>query len=150
MDSSDTQATGANPEGKAPTLDIAKLIGRYVQLRDRKAELVAKHKEQLKPFNDLMDEIGGKLLAHMQDMGVSSVSSPLGSAYQTTTPSATVRDGSAFRQWVVANQQFGLVDWRANAPAVFEYIKEHGGALPPGLNTSTYTKVGVRRPNEKE
>jgi len=126
------------------------MIRRYVQLRDRKEELVKLHKEQLKPYNALMDELGNKLLDHMQKTGVNSMSSKLGSVYQLTKLSATLRDGSVFRQWVVDNNEYGLVDWRANAPAVFEWIKENGGQTPPGLNVSTFTTVGVRRPNEKE
>lgn len=136
--------------GVKPALDAAALIDRYLQLRDRKRELEAVHKEQLKPYKQVMDEIEGRLLTLMQTTGVKSLPATSGTAYQSTTPSATIKDRGAFREWVVQNEQFALVDWRANAPAVFTYIAENDGVPPPGVNTSTFTKVNVRRPNEKE
>lgn len=141
MDSFDTPSS-------AP-LDLAKLIDQFVALRDRKRELEREHKAALKPYDEVMDAIGARLLKHMQDTNADHVATPGGTAYQTTKPSATIRDGAAFREYVVEQGMFDLVDWRANAKAVFEFIDNHG-YIPPGLNTSSYTKVQVRRPNEKE
>lgn len=140
MDSSDVPS--------AP-IDLGKLIDRFVALRDRKRELEAEHKAVLQPYDKLMDEIGAKLLKYMQDNNFDHVAAPGGTAYQTTRPSATIRDAAAFREYVIEQGMFDLVDWRANAKMVFEFI-DSNGFIPPGLNTSSFTKVNVRRPNEKE
>jgi len=149
MNRSETQAAG-NPASPAVPLDLNKLVDHYVQLRDRKRELEKLHKEQLKPFTKLMDEIGNKLLAYMQQSGLDATPTPSGTAYQITKQSATIRDGATFRAFVIEGDHFDLVDWRANAAAVFDFIAENDGQLPPGVNASTFTSVGVRRPNEKE
>lgn len=149
MDNNTAATPGVSP-GPPPALDLNKLIDHYVQLRDRKRLMESQHKEALKPFNALMEEIEGRLLKHMHDTGATSIATPGGSAYQTTKKSATIKDGSAFRTFVVSNQKFELVDWRANAIAVFDFIKESGGQPPPGVNASTYVSVGVRRPNEED
>jgi hypothetical protein len=141
MDSSDTPSAGV--------IDLAKLIDRFVALRDRKRELEQEHKMILRPYDQIMEEISAKLLKHMQEIGADHVASPGGTAYQTTKNSATIRDQAAFRNYVIEQGMFDLVDWRANANAVFEFIN-NAGYIPPGLNTSSYTKVLVRRPNEKE
>lgn len=145
MNSSDTPAP-AKPG--VPELD--KLIDRYVQLRDRKRAIEAQHKEQLAPFNSLMSEIEGMLLDYMQQAGVNSVNTPGGTAYQSTKRSASIKDGAAFRKFVVETSAFNLVDWRANANAVFDYIEAHGGSPPPGVNPSSRVTVNFRRPNEQE
>lgn len=149
MNRSGTQAAG-NPASQPVPLDLNKLVDQYVQLRDRKRELEKQHKEQLKPFNKLMDEIGNQLLAYMQKTGLDATPTASGTAYQITKQSATIRDGAAFRAFVIENDEFDLVDWRANAGAVFDFIAENDGNMPPGINASTYTSIGVRRPNEKE
>ena len=131
-----------------PELD--KLINRYVQLRDRKHLIEAQHKEQLAPYNKLMAEVEGVLLDYMQKAGVDSVSTPGGTAYQTTKRSASIKDGGAFRKFVVETGAFNLVDWRANANAVFDYIAAHEGMAPPGVNPSSRVTVNFRRPNEQE
>lgn len=142
----------ANPasRGSPPMPDINKLIDQYVAVRDRRRVLEARHKQELEPYKKIMDEIGEKLLAVMQAAGVDNVAGSGGTAYQTTKLSATIRDGSAFRAFVVDKGLFELVDWRANANAVFEYINENNGVPPPGVNPSSYVTVGVRRPNDKE
>jgi hypothetical protein len=147
---SNATASGASPAGQSTPLDLNKLVGQFVQLRDHKRALEAEHKAQLKPYTKLLDEIGSKLLTYMQQMGVDNVSTPGGSAYQIVKQSATIRDGTAFRAFVVETGSFELVDWRANAPAVFDYITENEGRMPPGVNASTYVSVGIRRPNEQE
>jgi hypothetical protein len=139
---SNTPTPGVTPP------DINKTIDQYVKLRDKKRLLERQHKDQLKPFNDLLEEIEGMLLSYMQRAGVNSIATDGGTAYQSTTPRATIGDGDAFRQFVIANQLFDLVDWRANATRVFDYINEHNGQVPPGVNPSTYTKVNFRRPGE--
>ncbi len=133
-----------------PVPELDKLIDRYIKLRDHKKALEAKHKAELAPFVQLMDEVEGVLLTYMQQAGVNSVNTPGGTAYQSVRLSATIKDGSAFRSYVLSNHAFDLVDWRANANAVFDYVNEHGGAPPPGVQPSSRVTVNFRRPNEKE
>lgn len=131
---------------RPPTLE--QLIGNYVALRDRKRLIEAQHKEALKPYNQIMEEIEGQLLAMMQRDGVNSLNTDGGTAYQSVKRRATIQDRTAFRDFVISHQQFDLVDWRANAPNVFDYIEANGGVAPPGVNPSSYVEVNVRRPGE--
>lgn len=138
-------------DNAAPTTgvppNIRKVIGQYVALRNRKRLLEQQHKEALRPFTDVMDQLEGQLLQYMQKIGSNSIATNDGTAYQSTRPSATIRDAAAFREWVIANKRFDLIDWRANAPHVFDYIAEHK-AQPPGLNCSTFTSIRFRSPEE--
>jgi hypothetical protein len=131
-------------------LNLANLIDKFVALRDRKRELEQRHEQELKPFTQIMDEIAGELLRHMQDTGVDHVATPGGTAYQTTKRSAAIRDRQAFKQYVVEAGAFDMLDWKANATAVFKFIEENNGTPPPGIHPSSRTAVNVRRPNEKE
>jgi 3-methyladenine DNA glycosylase AlkD len=140
---------GANPASR-PSFDLNWLVSQFVALRDRKRALEKQHEAELKPFTKLLDEIGGKLLQHLQEIKADSVSTPGGTAYQITKPSAVIRDGAAFRSFITTTENFDMVDWRANANAVFEYIAEHDGEPPPGIHASTFVRIGVRQPNEKE
>jgi hypothetical protein len=146
MNSAPAPQRGSDPS----VVDLNKLIDSYVALRDRRRAIEDKHKSELEPYKKIMEELEQKLLAVMQASGVDSVSTRGGTAYQKTRLSATIKDGTAFRAYVIQNQAFDLVDWRANANAVFEHIEDNNGVPPPGVNPSTYISVGVRRPNEKE
>jgi hypothetical protein len=48
-------------------------------------------------------------------------------------------------QHVIQNNSFELLDKRANVTAVKDYVKEHN-TTPPGVNLSSITSIGVRRP----
>lgn len=141
-----TPTPGTAASGLPP--NIEKLIGQFVAVRDRKRLLEQQHKDQLKPFKEVMDQLEGQLLAYMQQTGSQSIATAKGTAYQSTKKSATIADGKAFRDFIVAHGLFDLIDWRANANHVFDYISEHK-VQPPGLNCSTYTSVGFRSPSEK-
>ena len=145
MDSSDM------PVPAAPGVpDLDKWIDRYIHLRDRKREIEARHKEELAPYNKLMSEVEGLLLDYMQKAGLKRVAGAGGTAYQSTKLSASIKDGAAFRTFVISNQLFNMIDWRANANAVFEYIAEHEGTGVPGVNPTSRVTVNFRRPNEQE
>jgi len=150
MDNKEQATPGVSPPGSKQPLTINQLIDSYVTLRDRKRALESKHKEALKPYNDVMGQIEGELLEMIQRQGVQSLSGSGGTAYLSTKPRATIKDGSAFRGYVISNQKFELVDWKANANAVFDFINANNGSPPPGVNASSYTSVNVRRPGEKD
>jgi hypothetical protein len=147
MESSTLPTSGVSPPEER--IDVDKLVESFVLLRDRKRAMEKQHKDALAPFNQVMDEISGKLLAHLDKIGASSITTPSGNAHKLTKQSATIKDGAAFREFVINNEEFDLVDWRANAKAVFEYIGDHKGAPPPGVNPSSFTTVGIRRPTDK-
>jgi hypothetical protein len=144
------RASGASPAGEPSTLNINKLCEQYVALRDRKRVMESEHKAALAPYNKIMGELESKMLGYLQQAGIDHVATPSGTAYQITKPSATIRDGAAFRQWVVETASYQIVDWRANANAVSDFIADNDGTIPPGVNYSTRTSVNFRRPNEKE
>lgn len=134
-----------NPGGLPP--NVEKIVGQYVALRDRKRLLEQQHKEAMKPFNEVMEQLEGKIMDFMNATGSNSIATHGGTCYRSTRQSATIKDGAAFREWVIANGRFDLIDWRANAGHVFDFLHEHK-VQPPGLNLSTYTSVNFRRPNE--
>ena len=55
-----------------------------------------------------------------------------------------MEDVQAFQNYVVANELFEMLDWKANVKAVEDFLKEFG-ELPPGVKFTTTNLVGVRR-----
>ncbi len=135
--------------GVTPPPDIEKVIKQYVGLRDRKRLIEKQHKDQLAPFTTVMGELEGMLLNYMQRTGSNSIATDEGTAYISTVPRATIADPGAFRAWVISNNMYELADWKANAPKVMEYITDHNGQVPPGVNPSSHTSVRFRSPGEK-
>lgn len=133
------------PKPPAYPTKIADMVEQYVRLRDTLAEADKKHKEKTAGARAYLEGLNGALLDAIQQVGGDSVKTPHGTAYRTIKKSATIADGAVFRGYVIANQSYDLVDWRANASAVSKFSDDNGGQLPPGVNYSTVSLVGVRR-----
>jgi hypothetical protein len=137
---------------KAPQFPdkIEECVEQYVKLRDAISKADENHKIKTSGAREYLELLGGAMRDKLTDIGADSAKTPAGTVYKTIKKSATVADGSVFRKYVVDNAAFDLVDMRANAPAVSEYVSQNGGIAPPGLNYSTRVEVGVRRPTSKE
>lgn len=123
---------------------IDELVSQYVRLRDTIKAAEDAQKAKLKDAKEYLEQLNGRLLARLNEVGGESVKTPSGTVYRTTKRSASIADGDAFRQFVIGNEAFDLVDWKANANAVDDFIKEEN-APPPGVNFTTVFTVGVRR-----
>ena len=138
-----TEATVAGNKIIIPE-SIEAVVEQYVRLRDKIKEADDAHKEKLKTAKEYLKVLDGALLSKLNDIGGESVKTANGTVYRTTRRSASIADGEAFRQFVLNNEAFDMVDWRANANAVEDFIKSEG-SQPPGVNYSVTYTVGVRR-----
>jgi len=125
-------------------IDIDKRVGQYVQLRDNIKEIEARHKEELAPFKDALEQLGNLLLSHLNSTKTDSARSKSGTAFKTTKHSATLADKQKFWDYVESTEQWELLDFKANVTAVGAFIEERR-ELPPGVNYSSIETVNVRR-----
>jgi hypothetical protein len=124
--------------------DINKYVGDYVAVRDKIREKEAAHKEELKPLKDVLDKLSGILSKALADTNSGSIRTDAGTCYKTVRWSASLPDADAFMRFVIATNSFDLMDRKANATAVREYVAEHN-APPPGVNLTSIELVGVKR-----
>lgn len=129
------------------------LIGRFVQLRDHCQAQQKKFDEFLKPFKAEQAEIQDKLLALLNQTGGESIKTEYGTASKSTIVTPKVESRDAYLNWLFALSDddwtaFGNAMLQIAAPqidAVREYMQNHEGQLPPGVQTSSFTRVNVRR-----
>lgn len=124
--------------------NVDELVSQYVRLRDRIKEADDAHKKKTAGARELLEKLNGKMLERLNELGGESVKTSAGTVYRTTKKSASIADGDLFRGWVIENGAYDVVDWKANANAVEDFIKAEG-TPPPGVNYSQTYLVGVRR-----
>lgn len=128
----------------APPENFEMLVDQYVKLRDKLKEADDAHKEKTAAAREYKAQLEARLLEKLNEAGGDSVKTKAGTVYRTTRRSATIADGDAFRKFVISNEAFDLVDWRANATAVGDFIDDQQ-VPPPGVNFTTAFTVGIRR-----
>src|SRR5262245_267150 len=123
---------------------LEKMIDSYIKLRDKKEALYEQHKAEMKKYNDALDELSGYLRGHLKSQKLNAISCDAGTAFIQRSRSATVADTATFREFVIANSNFDLADFRPKKDAVESYIEEHREGVP-GVNFSTRDIVLVQR-----
>lgn len=125
-------------------VSIEELVSQYIRLRDTIKQAEDAHKAKLKDAKEHLELLNNTLLERLNALGGESVKTASGTVYRSTKRSASIKDGDVFRRFVIEHEAFDLVDWRANATAVDDFIQEQS-APPPGVDFSTTYIVGVRR-----
>ena len=103
------------------SIDVAKRVEQYVKLRDKIKEIKDRQKNELKPFNETLEQLNALLLAHLNGLNGNSVATDAGTVYRTEKKSASLADAEAFMKYVVANGAFDLLDRKANVTAVEDH-----------------------------
>lgn len=128
--------------------DISERIAQYVQVRARIKEIEERHEQELAKWKELQNGLAGIIQAHLTATGVDSVKTKGGTAYLSRRYTASLRDPGAFMKYVIEAQAFDLLDRKANATAVREFVKKQG-ELPPGCELSTIQTLGIRKAGTK-
>jgi len=129
--------------------DINTRAEQFVKLRDKINEIKEKHKEELKPYVETLEQLNSAILAHLQDQKAQNLKTVGGhTVYVSEKRSASIADAEAFWAYCVTTGDFDMVDKKANVTAVFDFVKEHNRP-PPGVNTTSVHVAGVRRSSGK-
>ena len=137
-----TTPTTASAEPPLPKR-LDDMVQIYVKLRDKIDAANKLHDEKMKPAKEYLVRLNVGLMAALQASGQDSGKTPYGTAYLSTKKSTSIADGTVFREFVISNGFWDLLDWKANSTAVADYIAS--GKQPPGINFSQTITVGVRR-----
>ena|SRR6185369_16862319 len=127
---------------------IEKRVALFIAIRNKLKELNDAHEKAIESLVNRQKELQGELLQALAQAGASSIKTDCGTAISNTRYTASLNDGEMFMRFVQEHNAFDLLDRRANATAVKEYVKKHG-VLPPGVSLSAIETLGVRSPREK-
>jgi len=131
-------------------MNIDTLTAKYVELRDRKAEIEKKAEDDKRKLTTIMDAIELKIKEIMHEQGSTSIKTPHGTAYIAYKESVTVADWEATLNYITSNERWDMLERRVSKTTVKSIMDEDkdGNYLnppPPGVNFSRFETVNVRR-----
>ena len=128
-------------------VDLNTRVGQFIKLRDLKTQLKDKHKAELAPIEEAMEQLEQVLLGALNAQNADSVKTASGTVYKSVKESASMADPAAFWSYVIASGNFDLIDKKANVTAVKAHIEDpaNGGQPPPGVTFSSVALPRVRR-----
>jgi hypothetical protein len=122
-----------------------KILTSYIKLRDEKAKVEKRHKLELAQYTEAMMELESYLKDYLRKQNLQHISSGDITAFLSTSRKATLQDSGVFREFIIENGNFDLADFRPKVEAVEDYVEEHEGKTPPGVNFQTAITLRVQR-----
>lgn len=128
-----------------------KLIDVYVKIRDKRSEIKKEFEEQDGKLKEQLSVIENELLRRIQAEGGTQFKSDHGLAYISESLKASFADKATFSNYCEEHDidPLDLMESRVSTRALQEYMDEHEGKVPPGINTFRELNVRVRRPTAK-
>ena len=129
---------------KVTDLPNDKLVGVYLELRDRRAQRKAAYDNDDAADKGKQEKIETILLQRFLADGTESVRTTNGTAYKATRTSVSCADGAIFFDYCRENDAWDLLEKRPAKAAVLAF-KEEFDDIPPGLNWREDVTINVRR-----
>lgn len=130
---------------KAAPVNIAALVEQFVRLRDKREKLSKAYKEADDKLKDQMQVITADLLSTMNNSKLDTMRTEHGTVSRLIDIKPSATDWTKIYAWVKKHDAFEMFNKRLNTSFIKEYMDEHDGKLPPGVNIHQEYVVRVRR-----
>ena len=127
------------------TIPVEKLVGAYTKIREKRAEISAKFKEEDGSLAEQQDKIKRALLDYCKDQGVDSVRTASGLFYRTIKQRYWTSDWSSMHAFIMDHNLPDSFEKRLNQTNVRQFIEENPDILPAGLNVDSEYVISVRK-----
>ena len=109
------------------------------------AKINKEAKKKVAELTKIQTDIENWFAIKAQEDGLKTIPTLCGTVYWSTHHTASVAEPSVFRQFVIENQAWDLMETRAAKLAVKSYIDGHEGVAPPGVNFSSVKVFNLRK-----
>lgn len=125
-------------------MKISELVQKYIEVRDKKAQMESEHKAKIAKVDEVLDKIEAALLKTFDTAGMDSVRTEFGTAYSSSRTTASIADPDAFMTFCKENNAWHMLQKRVAQSAVEQYKDEHQD-VPPGIDLRVERTIGIRR-----
>lgn len=129
-------------------IPLDKLAKVYRRIRDEIAVLTKDYDTKVEQLKATQDEIKSEMRDQMKALGVTSVNTPQGTVVMSVKTRYSTSDWDSFKKFVVEHDALDLYEKRIAQTNMKQFLDEHPGVVPPGLNSMTEYAISVRKPTK--
>lgn len=126
-------------------IPIDKLCHAYVNIREKKKQVVAEMEKLIAEYDEKLDAISAAIKEHMVESGVTSMRTTFGTAYVQQKNRYYAINKEAFNNWIVDNKAVDLLESRIHQGNMSQWLKENPKNPPIGMEVNSEITVIVRK-----
>lgn len=126
-------------------VSIDKIVSAYIKIRDAKADLTREYNKQAEDLDAQMAVLKHKIIDISKQTGVTSFSTPFGTAYRTIKREYWTNDWDSFYKFMIENSVPQVLKKAIHQSNLSEYLEANPDIHPPGLNVDSTYEVTIRR-----
>jgi len=126
-------------------VSVEKLTRTYIKIRDRRAQLSAKFKEEDEGLKAQQDKVKRALLDYCKEQDVESVRTSAGLFYRSVKKRYWTSDWESMHKFILEHEVPEFLDKRLNQTNVKQFLEDNPDLLPPGLNVDSEYAISVRK-----
>ena len=130
-------------------LALDKLVGVYVKIRDKRAELKKTFEAQDEELSAQLQELSNEMLERCKEMGADSIRTPHGTIIRSIKSKYWTSDWDSMYQFIREHDAFGLLEKRLHQSNMKQFLSENPDVLPSGLNVENEYSIVIRKSKEK-
>jgi hypothetical protein len=127
------------------TVSVDKLVKTYAKIRDKRAEITAKYKEEEGQLREKQDKVKSALLGYCKEHEVDSVRTASGLFYRTVKQRYWTSDWESMHKFVMEHNLPEFLEKRLNQTHVRQFLEDNPDLLPAGLNVDSEYTISVRK-----
>ena len=127
------------------TVDLERLARRYVKIRDLRKQEKAEWMERDQELEAKMDIITATFLDHMNKNKLTKFGTSAGTVFKKMDIKPNVQDWGRLYAWIKKYDAFDILEKRVKKTFVQEFMDDHDGKVPPGLDVKREFTAVVRR-----
>ena len=127
------------------TVSVEKLVKTYAKIRDKRAEIAAKYKEEEGQLREKQDKVKSALLGYCKEHEVDSVRTASGLFYRTVKQRYWTSDWESMHKFIMEHDLPEFFEKRLNQTHVRQFLEDNPDLLPAGLNVDSEYTISVRK-----
>jgi hypothetical protein len=131
-------------------LNVERRVAQLRELRAKMEEFERSHVEFMSPYETAKKALEGALMKWLLDHKIKTTNTAAGNITWVDNTTYPIIDKVAFRAFVIENQEWDMLDWKANKTVVSDYTETNKGKLPPGLKPNPHPHLRVSGPGKKK
>lgn len=128
---------------------LDKLVGVYVKIRDKRAELKKEFEAQDEQLSTQLQELSNEMLERCKEIGADSIRTPHGTIIRSIKSKYWTSDWDSMYQFIREHDAFGLLEKRLHQSNMKQFLSENPDVLPSGLNVENEYSIVIRKSKEK-